>query len=154
MSIPTHGKFDIIISFDENGGDSLQTQPTAASPQQEGQKPKNPKDGNNKSQALMAAAVQVTYNLGKQAVTTAIGNIGISTGDYYAQKQVQRNMSAMGTVLGLAMAAKNPLMLAMSVGSMAITAASEIKQQNIQRDIANYTAAQQAKRIGYSIDRR
>lgn len=154
MPIPTHGKFDIYITFGDGESDGAQGAPTASSPRQEGKPQKNPKDGDNKINAAMVAGVQVTMQLGRQALDASVSNIGIATGNYYAQAQTQRVLSAGSGIVGLVLAAKNPVTLALSVGAMAISAGAEIRRQNIERNIANYTAEQYAKRLGYSIDRR
>lgn len=163
MSIPTSGKTEIIIQFgDQSDGKNTVdgNDPTPSSPQQEGKQAKNPAKGKDekkdgKPAELAYLAVDTVKTLGMQAINTGISQIGLNTGNYYAQSQTQRSVTTVTTGINLIVTAlHSPLAAGVAIASMAISAGFEIHEQNKNREIANYEAQQIAKRIGYSTARR
>ena len=163
MPIPTNGKTEIIIQFGDQSGNANTVDggsPSPSAPQQEGMLSKNPvkgKDEKNegKASAFAVVAYDTVKTLGMQAVNSGISQIGLTTGNYYAQAQSQRTINAAMTGAGLiATAMKNPFMAGVAIAGMAISAGFEMREQNKNREIANYEAQQIAKRIGYSTPRR
>ena len=81
-------------------------------------------------------------------MNAAVSNIGLATGNMYAQQRAEAALSAVSTVTGLAVAAVNP------VTGMAISAGSQIYKEYKQREYDNYVAAQNARRAGFTENRR
>ena len=155
-SVPTSGELNIVIQMPETaGGDvgSPQT-PSSTSPQKNTPVPADPTKGDKNSQVLLATAVQTAKTLGTQAVNAAVSTIGISTGNYYAQQKTQTMMGVASTIASLAVAASNPVTLAVAVGGMAISYGTEYYKQTKEREFQNYQSAQMAKRLGYTVARK
>lgn len=153
MSIPTTGEHRIVIEFNngEGGGENTQT-PSPASPQPITPKQENPIDA--KGAVLLSQGINAAKAIGAQGINAAISNIGIATGNYYQQQQAQRAVSGVQQIAGMAMAFTNPFTAVVAVSGAVISTVSEMYQQNKEREIANYSAEQYAKRLGYSKDRR
>lgn len=155
-NIPTTGTLSFIIQMPETaggetgGGDSG----NPGAPRQESNQSGNPVSGDKNNQVKLATAIQVVKSVGSQAINTAVSTIGLSTGNYYAQRKAERTMQAAGQLVPLAVSASNPVTLAVTIASMAISANAETWKQNKEREIENYQAAQYAKRLGYSKERR
>ena len=157
MAVQTTGEMRIIIQMPENaGGDtqSVNNGNSPVTPQDATIQTSNPVKGNNNSQAALATAIQATKTVGSQAINAAISNIGISSGNYYAQRQSQNAISLVSTIGAIAMSASNPITLAVSVASMAISVGSQYYQQQKQINADNYQTAQYAKRLGYTVGRK
>ncbi len=157
MAIPTQGEMVIVIQMpsdsDKNTTANGQA-PSATNPQHDEGVSKNPKDGDGKSSIALAAAANAALQVGKQALNTSVAQIGLATGNYYQQARVQQTMQSVSTISALAVSAANPITFAVTVAGMAISAGSEYYQQTREKEIANYEAAQYAKRIGYTVDRK
>lgn len=154
-NVQTSGETHIHILF-ENGKSGDAPESTPAAPKQEGEPSKsNPlkskSDGTNAQIAL-----NIGMSLGKQAMNTAVSNIGLATGNYYMQSQVQNGIRTVSSMIGLgtAVASGNIPALIMQIGGMAISAVSQTYQDYKQRQIENYAAAQNARRAGFTEDRR
>ena len=157
MSIPTQGEIVIEIktSGDSEGYTTADGQmPSSTNPDHAEGVSKNPKNGKSKSAAMLAMAGTNTLQIGKQALNVSISNIGLATGDYYTQAKIQQGMQAVGSVAALAMSASNIWTFVATASAMAISAGAEAYQQKREREIANYEAAQYAKRLGYTVDRK
>lgn len=157
MSIPTQGEIVIIIksSGEGEGYETADGQmPSSTNPEHGEGVSKNPKEGKNKSAAALAMAGNLSLQIGKQALNAAVANIGLATGDYYAQAKAQQTMQAAGTISALAMSASNIWTFAATSAGMVISAVAEDFQQKREREIANYEAAQYAKRLGYTVGRK
>lgn len=154
--IATTGNFDILIQMpSESGGSAGDTVGGGAAdpsnPQQEGGLSSNPTQEEDKNkQAKLATAIQSAKSIGTQAVNAAVSNIGLATGNYYAQQQAQSAVSGINTAVSLAMSASNPATLIVSLAGMAISAGSQIYQDYKQRQYDNYVAAQNARRLGFT----
>jgi hypothetical protein len=153
MSVTTG--VEIIIQMpSESGGGNGNTinggTPSPANVQQEGKPQENPVNGDKNSQAKLATAVQVAKNVGGQALNAAVSNIGLATGNYYKQQEVQQGLQAVNTVAGLVMAASNPITFGVALAGLAISAGSEMYQQRKQMQNENYVAAQNARRLGFT----
>lgn len=154
--IATTGRFDILIQMpEETGGSKGDTVAGGAAspnnPQQEGKLSTNPVEPESKNaQAKLAIAAQASKSVGTQALNAAVSNIGLATGNYYAQERAQTAISAVNTMAGLAMAAANPVTLGVALAGMAISAGSQIYQREKQREYDNYVAEQNARRLGFT----
>ncbi len=155
--VPTTGETRIVIQMPEgtdgdgSGGESV----SPANPQKESNTSKNPAKGDKKSQFKAAAMVQVATSLGTQVVNSAVSNIGLATGNYYLQSRVERGIQATTQMIQLGVSfATNPLAGLATLGGMAVTSYFEQKRQTQEREIANYEAAQYAKKIGYTRGRK
>ena len=154
-NIPTTGELSIVISMPETaGGDIAGGGDGPVNPVDEGATPSNPSKGNDRSQAMLATAVQATKTIGLQAVNATINNIGISTGNYSMQKKAQTAMSIGSNLVGLAVSATNPVTFGITVASMAISYGTELYQQQKEREFENYKSQQYAKRLGYTVGRK
>ena len=153
MSIPTQGEMKIVIEMPGETGERINT-PDPASPAPVNQPQENPVDGDKNSQAKLALAISSAKSLAMQGLNAGISNIGISTGNYYQQQRLQRSISGLQSVVGLAMALQNPITGVAAVAGLAISAGAETQRQTKEREIANFQAAQYAKRLGYTRDRR
>lgn len=155
-NIPTSGSVDIVIQMpSESGGNVGDTvgegAASPANPQQEGGVSSNPVTPTDKNkQVKLATAIQAAKSVGTQALNAAVSNIGLATGNYYAQARAQEAISGINTVIGLAMSAANPVTFGVAIAGMAISAGSEIYRQEKQREHDNYVAAQNARRLGFS----
>ncbi len=153
--IPKTGTLNFIIQMPETtGGEVGGNDGSPGAPRQESNQSGNPVSGDKNKQAKLATAIQVVKSVGSQAINAAVSNIGLATGNYYAQRKVERTMQGVGQLVSLAVSATNPVTFGITVASMAISAGAEAWQQNKQREIENYQAAQYAKRLGYSKERR
>lgn len=157
-NIPTQGTMTFVIQMPESaGGETSGTEvPSPANPKQEGNDTGNPVKGGKDIQGKIA----IGYELAKGAVTqmtnSYVSQIGLSTGNYYKQRQAERAISGLQTAAGMvtALATGNYVALATMAISTGISAYFEQKQQNKEREIANYQAEQYAKRLGYTVDRK
>ena len=100
----------------------------------------------------VAAGVNVAMSLGKQAVDAAISNIGLATGNNYAQERAQSIVSAIGTSAGLIASFSNPYTAVAAVGALIISTASQVYAREKQRMWDNRQAAQNAIIYGFSSD--
>lgn len=154
--IPTTGNFDILIQMpSESGGSAGDTvgggTADPSNPQQEGGLSSNPTQEEDKNkQAKLATAIQAAKSVGTQAVNAAVSNIGLATGNYYAQARAQEAISGINMAIGLAMSASNPVTFGVAIAGMAISAGSQIYQEYKQRQHDNYVAAQNARRLGFT----
>lgn len=153
--IPKTGTLNFIIQMPETaGGETGGDSGDPGAPRQEHNTSSNPVSGDKNKQAKLATAIQVVKSVGSQAINAAVSTIGLSTGNYYAQRKAERTMNAAGQIVSLVMSASNPVTLAVTIASMAISANAETWKQNKEREIENYQAAQYAKRLGFSKNRR
>lgn len=155
MSVPTQGETRIIIEFSgEQGANQGEILPSPASPAPVENTSKNPVEGDRNSQVKLSMALTTAKNIGVQGLNAAVSNIGLATGNYYAQQKAERVISGAQSMVGLAMAFTNPWTAIAAVAGLGIQAASEIYQQKKEREIANYQAEQYAKRLGYTKERK
>ena len=153
--IPKTGTLSFIIQMPETaGGETGGGTGEPGAPRQEHNTSGDPVSGDKYKNAKLSMAIQAVKSVGSQTVNTMVSNIGLATGNYYAQRKVERTMQGAGQLVSLAFAATNPVTLAVTIASMAISAGAETWQQNKEREIENYQAAQYAKRLGYSKNRR
>ena len=157
-NIPPHGTMNIVIQMPrETGGSNTAggNSPNPADPQQEGGLSANPVQAEDKNkQTKLATAIQAAKTIGTQALNAAVSNIGLATGNMYAQQRAEAALSAVSTVTGLAVAAVNPVTFGVAVAGMAISAGSQIYKEYKQREYDNYVAAQNARRAGFTENRR
>ena len=157
-NIPTQGTMTIVIQMPgETGGSNTAggNSPNPADPQQEGGLSANPVQAEDKNkQTKLATAIQAAKTIGTQALNAAVSNIGLATGNMYAQQRAEAALSAVSTVTGLAVAAVNPVTFGVAVAGMAISAGSQIYKEYKQREYDNYVAAQNARRAGFTENRR
>lgn len=157
-NIPTQGTMNIVIQMPgETGGSNTAggNSPNPADPQQEGGLSANPVQAEDKNkQTKLATAIQAAKTIGTQALNAAVSNIGLATGNMYAQQRAEAALSAVSTVTGLAVAAVNPVTFGVAVAGMAISAGSQIYKEYKQREYDNYVAAQNARRAGFTENRR
>ena len=152
--VPTSGSMEIIIQMPGETGESTTETPSPASPQTIENKSKNPSNADDKSQVKLLMALDTAKNIGMQGLNAAVGNIGLATGNYYAQQRTQNVISGAQSMVGLAMSFTNPFTAVAAIAGLAISTGAEIYQQNREREIANYQAEQYAKRLGYTKDRK
>lgn len=153
--IPTTGSLEIIIQMPSETGANTNETPSPSSPQSIENTSGNPTEGDKSGQVKLSMVVHDTVNIGKQAINAMASNIGLATGNYYAQSRVQKTISGAQTAFSLGIALiQNPYLAAVQIAGLAISAGSEMYQQNREREIANYQAEQYAKRLGYTRDRR
>ena len=105
----------------------------------------------DKSQVKISMAVNGAMNIASQGLNAAVSNIGLATGNYYAQQKAQKAISGVQSIASLAMSFTNPYT---AVAGLAISTGVEMYQQKKEREIQNYQAEQYAKRLGYTRDRR
>ena len=157
-NIPTQGTMNIVIQMPgETGGSNTAggNSPNPADPQQEGGLSANPVQAEDKNkQTKLATAIQAAKTIGTQALNAVVSNIGLATGNMYAQQRAEAALSAVSTVTGLAVAAVNPVTFGVAVAGMAINAGSQIYKEYKQREYDNYVAAQLARRAGFTENRR
>ena len=157
----TTGNFDIIIQMpastegQPNSGTPAQPTQTADPVQNDPARGDKKQDGGG-SATIAAVAANLAINAGKQALNSAVSNIGLATGNSYKQQQVQQMLSGITTVatVGGMLVSGNYAGAAAVAISTAISFASETYQMNKQREIDNYTAAQYAIKIGYTNGRK
>lgn len=153
--VPTTGELAIVIQMPETeGGELPKEAPSPASPQDEAKPSTNPVDGNKNGQAKLAMALSAAKNIGMQGLNAAVSNIGLATGNYQAQRGVEKAIQAGSTIVGMAASFTNIYTAIAAVAGMAIQKGSEIYKVQREREIANYEASAYAKRIGYTVDRR
>jgi hypothetical protein len=152
MAVQTSGEQTIIIEMPGETGE--QTAPDPANPQNENRPPENPASGSTGNAVALSTAIQAAKQVGTQALNAVVSNIGLATGNTYAQQKIQNTIQGVQTVAALAMSATNWVTFAVTAASMAISAGAEAFQQYKQREIENYSAAQVARRLGYSNARR
>lgn len=154
-NVQTTGETHIHILFEGSQAPDA-PKSTPASPKQEGAPSKSDPLKSESQDTAATVALNIGMSLGKQAVNTAVSNIGLATGNYYMQSQVQNGMKAVSMAMGLGAAAVsgNIPALIMQIGGMAISAGSQIYQEYKQREHDNYVAAQNARRAGFTEDRR
>ena len=154
--VPTTGELSIVIQMPENAGGELpEATPSPGAPQDDSKPSTNPVSGGKNSQAKLALAANTVKDLGMQAINASISNIGLATGNTYAQAKAERAAQAVQSIAGVAVAfAANPIMGVVALAGMGIQAAAETYRQNKEREITNYQAEQYAKRIGYTGARR
>lgn len=157
-NIPTQGTMNIVIQMPgETGGSNTAggNSPNPADPQQEGGLSANPVQAEDKNkQTKLATAIQAAKTIGTQALNAVVSNIGLATGNMYAQQRAEAALSAVSTVTGLAVAAVNPVTFGVALAGMAINAGSQIYKEYKQREYDNYVAAQLARRAGFTENRR
>lgn len=154
-STPTTGELNIVIQMPEtSGGELPEEAPSPSSPAKEGNTSKDPVKGDKKGQLQLAAAVGVAKNLAMQGLNAAVSNIGLATGNYYAQAKVETAMQAGSTIIGLAASFSNVYTAIAAVGGLAIQTGAQVYQDLKGQRYANYDAQQYAKRLGYTVGRR
>lgn len=154
----TTGQFDIVIQMP----DSTQAKPssgTPAQPMQENEPVQEDPvrgDGGGKSQTVASVAAHIALNAGKQAAMAAISNIGLATGNSALQQRVQSAVSTITKGVGYATAivSGNWAVAVGMLASDAIGFVSEMYQEDKNRQIANYSAEQYARKLGYTNGRR
>lgn len=150
----TTGQFDIVIQMP----DSTQAKPnsgTPAQPMQENEPvQEDPVRGESggKSKTVSSVAAGVALNAGKQAAVAAISNIGLATGNTFAQRRIEKVVSTVSK--GIAIATGNWATAAAMLASDAIGFVSEMYQANKNREIENYATEQYARKLGYTNGRR
>lgn len=154
MSVPTSGEYNIVIDMPEETGQNDVPDPSA--PQQENAPPTDPARGNGAQSAVMAGVVQVVTSAGKQALSSAVSNIGLATGNEQLQKSVQNAISVGTTVASVAgmVATQNYVAAIITAVSATISTVTEVWQYEKQREIANAETAQYARKLGYTNARR
>lgn len=154
MSVPTSGEYNIVIDMPEETGQNDVPDPSA--PQQENAPPTDPARGNGAQSAVMAGVVQVVTSAGKQALSSAVSNIGLATGNEQLQKSVQNAISVGTTVASVAgmVATQNYVAAIITAVSATISTVTEVWQYEKQREIANVEAGQYARKLGYTNARR
>lgn len=100
----------------------------------------------------LSAAVNVAMSLGKQAVGAAVSNIGLATGNNYAQDRISKFVSAIGMAGGLLAASSNPITFITSVGSLLISGLSQSYRTETERMWENRRARQYAILYGFASD--
>lgn len=155
-SIPTHGTLDININFpNEEGGTAAKPvaeSGNAASPANIGLPNQENPAAASAGSVTLTAGVHVAMNLGQQAVNEAISNIGLATGNNYAQRKADSLIGAAGTVVGLAASMTNPITGVAAVGSLLISGISQIYRENKERMWENRQARNNAVLYGFSSD--
>lgn len=156
----TTGQFDIVIQMPAST-ETKAASGTPAQPMQENQPvQEDPVRGDNSGgkngQAMATAAVHLALNTGKQAAMAAISNIGLATGNSALQQRVQKSVATITKAVGYgtAIATGNWAMAATMLASDAIGFVSEMYQEDKNRQIANYSAEQYARKLGYTNGRR
>ena len=160
-SVPTQGTTTIVIQMSENAGgetgDTINNEtPSPSNPKQEGNNSTNPVKGGSNIQAKLAVGLSLAKGAATQAVNSYVSQIGLMTGDYYGQQQVEQGLSAIskGAGYGIAIGTQNYVAAAAMLISDVTSSVFELRKQRREREIANYEAEQYAKRIGYSEGRR
>ena len=155
----TTGQFDIVIQMPAST-ETKAASGTPAQPMQENQPvqedPVRGDSGGKNGQAMATAAVHVAMNAGKQAAMAAISNIGLATGNSATQRRIENAVSTVSKVVGYAtaIATKNYAAAISMALSDTIGFVSEMYQEDKNRQIENYSAAQYARKLGYTNGRR
>ena len=152
--ISTSGEINFNIIFDGKSGASSDGGGTGnpSSPVNVGQpNAENPSQSGSNTVAV-SAGVNVAMSLGKQAVNAAVSNIGLATGNNYAQEKTQSILSAIGTGAGLIASFSNPYTAVAAVGALIISTASQVYAREKQRMWDNRQAQQNAIIYGFSGD--
>lgn len=154
MSVPTSGEYNIVIDMPEETGQNDVPDPSA--PQQENAPPTDPARGEKTQSAVMAGVVQVVTSAGKQALSSAVSNIGLATGNEQLQKSVEKAISVGTSAVAFVgmLATQNYVAAAITAVSTAISTVTEVWQYEKQREIANVEAGQYARKLGYTNARR
>ena len=150
--ISTSGEINFNIIFDgESGGTSDGgTGGNPSAPANMGQpNAENPTQSGSNAVAV-SAGVNVAMSLGKQAVDAAVSNIGLATGNNYAQERAQSIISGIGTAAGLLASFSNPYTAVATVGALIISTASQVYAREKQRMWDNRQAQQNAIIYGFS----
>ena len=144
-----------ITIVDEREGTGTGKAANPSNPVQEGAPNKrNPTQAGSKDTALHMA-LNGAERLGKQAVNSAISNIGLATGNYTAQRKAQAMVSMTETATGIiaGIATGNVALVAAQVAGQAISYAAQRYQEIRQNEIENYKAAQYARLAGFRSNR-
>ena len=154
--IPTTGEATIVIQMPESAGGGLPEEaPSPSKPQSEGNKSKDPVNGDKKGQVKTALAVNAVKSVAKQAVSAAVSNIGLATGNYYLQSRVQEGMQMLEKGIGIGTAfASNVYVGIAAVAMEGVSMLSDYFKQKKEVDIENFAAAQYAKRLGFTVGRK
>lgn len=155
-AVPTNGTVEFNILFNgsdgqnpatgsENGGD-----PSA--PENLGKPNASDPTSSNSGTVSASAGVHVAMNLGKQAVDSAVSNIGLATGNNYAQNQVQNAIAGISTGVGLMASFTNPFTAIAAVGSLLISGISSAWANTEQRRWQNLEAQSYARLYGFTSD--
>ena len=155
MAVPTTGQFDIVIQMPEETGKAPAA--TSTQPMQEAEPAlENPVQGKKENAATTAALTHMLMSSGRQALNAVASNIGLAMGNQRKQERVQKSIQGITTTVTVAgMLLTGNWIGALAVGvSAGISSASEAYQQNKQREIDNYVAAQYARKLGYTNARR
>jgi hypothetical protein len=154
--IPTTGEATIVIQMPESAGGGLPEEaPSPSKPQSEGNKSKDPVNGDKKGQVKTALAVNAVKSVAKQAVSAAVSNIGLATGNYYLQSQVEEGVQLVSKGIGIGAAfASNVYVGIAAVAMEGVSMLSDYFKQKKEMDIENFAAAQYAKRLGFTVGRK
>ena len=89
--IPKTGTLNFIIQMPETAGGETGGGDTGepGAPRQEHNTSGDPVSGDKNKQAKLATAIQVVKSVGSQTVNAMVSNIGLATGNYYAQRKVE-----------------------------------------------------------------
>lgn len=155
-SIPTHGTLNVNINFqNDEGGTAAQpsaAQGTPAAPANLGLPNEDNPAASSEGSIALSAGVHMAMNLGQQAVNEAVSNIGLATGNNYAQRKAESLIGTATTVMGLAASMSNPITGAAAVGSLLISGISQIYRENKERMWENRQARNNAVLYGFSSD--
>ena len=107
--VPTQGTATFIIQMPESaGGETGNTvgneTPSPANPKQEGNNSANPVKGGKDIQAKLAVGISLAKGAATQAVNSYVSQIGLMTGNYEQQRQVERGLSAVSKIAGYGIA--------------------------------------------------
>lgn len=150
MAISTSGEINFNIIFNGEGGNTSSGGGNPSAPENIGQpKAENPTQSGSNTVAV-SAGVNVAMSLGKQAVDAAVSNIGLATGNNYAQERAQSMISAIGTGAGLIASFNNPATAVAAVGALMISTASQVYAREKNRMWENRRAEQNALIYGFS----
>ena len=147
------GEFNINILFPDGDGNSAETNsPTGnpAAPQNVGAPDEKNPTQSASDMLKLSAGMNVAISLGKQAMNGAISNIGLATGNYYAQSRIQNTVNAVGTTMGLIASASNPVTFIAAVGALAISTGLNIYKEVQERKWENRRAEQYAIMYGFA----
>lgn len=152
MAVPTTGELNINILFNGEGGEPTTEQQAGnpSAPENVGQPNESEPTSSGNGSLTLSAGVNVAISLGKQAVNAAVSNIGLATGNNYAQSRIQGAISAISTVAALAASASNPLTFAATAGALLISGVSQVYQNYKERQWENRRAEQYAILYGFS----
>lgn len=138
---------EIKIKLTVAGGNIEQGNGNAASDAQ-------PKSKYSQDTAQMAFAVSkamdVGKQLGRQIINNSVASIGLRTGNYVLQEQLQTNISIAKKTIGVATAfIANPFLGALALVGEGVDMAYQIRNRNIQLMWQNRQAAELRRRAGY-----